>query len=110
MNNMNILKNYSLSIILAGLFIISWLLQGVFQWAEFVSNQAAHNQEVQTSDFINEFIAATMENWQSEFLQLFSFVLLSTYFIHKHSPQSRDGEDRVEQSLSRIEKALKIKK
>lgn len=103
-------KNYGLSITLAALFLTSWIGQAYFQWIEFEKTQIEHGQEIKTEDFIPEFLARTLENWQSEFLQLFTFVILSTYLIHKNSPQSRDGDDRMQTSLDRIEKKLKSRK
>jgi hypothetical protein len=47
------------------------------------------------------------ENWQSEFLQLFSFVVLASLFIHKGSAESKDSDEQVQKSLDRIEKRLK---
>ena len=49
----------------------------------------------------------TPENWQSGFLQLFSFVVLSAYFIHKGSAVSKDSDEQMQKSLDRIEKRLK---
>ncbi|HKI27918.1 MAG TPA: DUF6766 family protein, partial [Actinomycetota bacterium] len=43
-----------------------------------------------------------LENWQSEFLQLFSFVVLAAAFIHRGSSESRDSDDRMEQMLKEI--------
>ena len=57
-------------------------------------------------DFIAEFGQATLENWQSEFLQLFSFVVLAALYIHKGSAESKDGDENVEASLRRIEEHL----
>jgi hypothetical protein len=47
-----------------------------------------------------------LENWQSEFLQLMSFVILATYFIHRGSPQSRDGSDEMAQDIKAIRQKL----
>ena len=49
---------------------------------------------------------STFENWQSEFLQLFSFVVLAALYIHKGSAESKDGEEKIEASLRRIEEHL----
>jgi hypothetical protein len=43
------------------------------------------------------------KNWQSEFLQLLSFVVLAALFIHNGSSESRDSGEKVEASLRRIE-------
>ncbi len=102
-------KKYGLSITLFILFIASWFGQAYFQWIEFKEEQLEHQQEAIISDFIAPFGAATFENWQSEFLQLFSFVILSTYLIHKNSPQSKDGDELMQQKLDRIERLLRKK-
>jgi hypothetical protein len=44
-----------------------------------------------------EFGQWTLENWQSEFLQLFSFVVVSAVLIHHGSSESKDGTERIEQ-------------
>jgi hypothetical protein len=107
---MQVFKNYGLSIVLAALFFLSWFAQGYFQWEEYLSHQEEHNAPAETADYINEFLSATFENWQSEFLQLFSFVVLATYLIHKDSPQSRDGDDRMEQKIDKITSLLEKRK
>jgi len=49
---------------------------------------------------------STLENWQSEFLQLFSFVVLSALLIHRWSGESKDSADRMEQKIDGIAKRL----
>ena len=44
---------------------------------------------------------------QSEFLQLLTFVVLTTFLIHRNSHESRDSDDEMQRSLNRIEKRLK---
>lgn len=88
------------------MFMLSWIGHGYFQWQEFVQNQAAHNQPVQVAAFIPEFLASTFENWQSEFLQLFTMVILTSILSFKGSPESRDSEEKTESALARIEKKL----
>jgi hypothetical protein len=57
--------------------------------------------------FLWQFWESTLENWQSEFLQLFSFVVLASLFIHKGSAESKDSDEQMQKSLDRIEKRLK---
>jgi hypothetical protein len=76
------------------------------QWHEFVQSQKSHQEPVVVQDFVAEFSASTLENWQSEFLQLFSFVVLSAILIHHGSAESKDSDDRMEQTLRRIEQRL----
>lgn len=88
-------KNYSWSIVLTVLFLASWVAQYIFQWQEFSSNQIAHGQAVELADFIPDFLSSTFENWQSEFLQLLSMVVLTSFLIHKGSPESKDGDEAM---------------
>ena len=101
--------NFGLSIVLAILFFSSWIGQGISEWQIFVDQQRAHGEPVEVSDFITEFSQSTLENWQSEFLQLFSFVVLAALYLHRGSAESRDSDDRVEESLKRIEAKLGTK-
>ncbi len=107
---MQIIKNYGLSIVLFLLFISSWWGQHYFQWQEFVSQETEHRKEAQIEEYIPVFMKSTLENWQSEFLQLFTFVVLTSFLIHKGSHESKDSSDKMQASLGRIEKILKSKK
>ncbi len=100
------IRNYSLSIVLALLFLSSWVGQWYFQWEEFVNTQQAHMQAIDFHEFLAEFGASTLENWQSEFLQLLTFVVLTTFLIHKGSHESKDSDEKMQQTLERIEKKL----
>lgn len=99
-------RDFGLSIALAILFLSSWGAQAITQWQEFTDEQATHQQEASPGDFAAAFATSTLENWQSEFLQLFSFVVLSAMLIHRGSAESKDSDDRIEESLARIEKTL----
>ena len=103
-------RDYSLSIVLGLLFIGSWLVQTVMGWVEFVSEQAEHGQVAEAfgpDGYIWRWGQATFENWQSEFLQLFTFVVLTTFLIHRHSHESKDTDDEMQAQLNRIEEQLK---
>lgn len=99
-------QDFGLSIALAALFLTSWFGHAISQWQEFTDEQAAHGQTVEMADFLAAFSSTTFENWQSEFLQLFSFVVLAAMLIHRGSAESRDSDDRMEQALQRIEESL----
>jgi amino acid transporter len=103
-------KNFALSIAFCALFLISWAAHGLAQWDSYRNEQRAHHEPVETVAFINDFSRATLENWQSEFLQLFSFVVLSALLIHHGSSESKDSDDRMEAILHRIEQKLDAKK
>jgi hypothetical protein len=67
-------------------FLISWVLQAWTGWRKFSAEQSQHNQvpSVLGDDgYIWDFLAATFENWQSEFLQLLAMVVLTSFLIHR---------------------------
>ena len=105
----NIWSNYNLSIVLFFLFLGSWILQTYAGWMEFRAEQADMNHTAQwlgPSGYFWVWTRATFENWQSEFLQLLTFVSLTSFLIHKGSPESRDGDDQMRAALKRIEHKL----
>lgn len=102
----SILREFGLSVVLMGLFFTTWFAQGVTQWQTYTDQQREHGQSVEVGDFVSEFGQSTMENWQSEFLQLFSFVVLAALYIHKGSAESKDSDEKLEAAVRRIEEHL----
>ena len=104
-----ILRDDSLSITLAALFLIAWALQTWCGWVEFAAEQQQHGESAQwlgSSGYLWKWVAATMEKWQSEFLQLLTFVVLTSFLIHKGSHESKDGDEEMRAQLERIERKL----
>ena len=102
-------RNYNLSIVLALLFLVSWVLQTWTGWVEFQAQQDQHSQAAAifgAEGYIWTWAASTFENWQSEFLQLLTFVVLTTYLIHRGSHESKDSDEKVQRALERIERRL----
>jgi hypothetical protein len=99
-------REFSLGLVLMILFFATWLAQGITEWQTFTDEQRSHGESAQVGDFAAEFGQSTLENWQSEFLQLFAFVTLAALFIHKGSAESKDSDEKVEASLRRIEERL----
>jgi hypothetical protein len=105
----NAWKNYNLSIVLFGLFLVSWIGQTWVGWIEFVAQQSEHGQAASAfgqNGYLWPWAQATLENWQSEFLQLFCMVVFTAFLIHRGSAESKDSNDRMEQTLQRIERRL----
>jgi hypothetical protein len=103
------LRDYSLGVVLAVLFFVSWILQSVTGWVEFVAEQQAHGETAQLfgpSGYFWGWMQATFENWQSEFLQLFTMVLLTAFLIHKGSSESKDSSDEMMLELTQIRREL----
>jgi hypothetical protein len=99
-------REFGLGLALTTLFFATWIGHGITEWQVFTDEQREHGQAVTAGDFFAEFAQSTLENWQSEFLQLFSFVVLAALYIHKGSAESKDGEEMIEASLRRIEHHL----
>ena len=107
---MNVFREYGLSILLGVFFVLSWVVQTVAGWVDFAAQQASLGQApaVFGSDgYLWPWLQATFENWQSEFLQLFTFVVLTAILIHRKSHESRDDQDRMEQEVQEILKELR---
>jgi hypothetical protein len=103
------IHDHLLSLALLVLFLLSWLGQLFFQYQHELEEARQHGSSlgsVVDSGFLNSFLASTFENWQSEFLQLLTFVVLATYLIHRGSPQSRDNADEMADDIKAIRKKL----
>jgi len=96
------LHDHMLTIVLAMLFLASWLGQFIAQLAEVSNNAQEHGQSFSWSEFWPQFFTSTFENWQSEFLQLFSFVALTAVLIHRNSADSADGDDEIKAMLEEL--------
>lgn len=102
-------KEHALSVVLAALFVFSWLLQSVTGWVQFAAEQQSHGEAAELfgpSGYFWHWMEATFENWQSEFLQLFTMVVLTAFLIHKASHESRDGQEEMKMAIIRIEERL----
>ena len=89
------LHDHMLSVILFILFFVSIVGQFYFQYRHQVDEAMQHGEAappVMSSEFWDSFLASVFENWQSEFLQILAFVILTTYFIHRNSHESRGLE------------------
>ena len=69
-------------------------------------SKSAHGEQATLGGYTVEFGQSTLENWQSEFLQLFSFVVLSALLIHRNSAESKDSDERMEEKIDKIAKRL----
>jgi hypothetical protein len=99
-------RDFGLGLALMILFFGTWVAHAIAQWQAYTDGQREHGQAAKIGDFVSEFAQSTLENWQSEFLQLFAFVVLAGLYIHKGSAESKDGDEKLEASLRRIEEHL----
>jgi hypothetical protein len=96
--------------VLLGLFLLSLALQTWMGWRHFASEQQQHGAIAQwfgSDGYIWAWGLSTFENWQSEFLQLLTFVVLTAFLVHRGSHESKDGDERMQAQLDRIEQKLR---
>jgi hypothetical protein len=82
----------SLLIVMAIIFFGSWFAQSVTGWTAFNAEQADHHEvAVSWWSYVGSasFWEATLENWQSEFLAVGSFVAITVFLRQRGSPESK---------------------
>lgn len=102
MQNASIWKKYSFAWVTLAFFLFSLAGHWIFGWAAFVEEQAAHAQPIEVNSYVMQMARDTFENWQSEFLQLLWQVGGLAYLFYLGSPQSKEGDDRVEAKLDEL--------
>lgn len=102
MNNASIWKRYGFFWVTGALFLISLTGHWVFGWYTYVNEQIAHQQPIEIGSYTVMMMRDTLENWQSEFLQLIWQVAGLALLLHVGSPQSKEGDDRMEAKIDAI--------
>ena len=92
------LRNNGLSLVLLPLFFLGFLT------GQTLTGRKEHNSEQQEhgapplslAEYVksSHFIEATMENWESEFLQMFIYVTLTAFMFQKGSAESKDPDKK----------------
>jgi hypothetical protein len=94
------LRNHSLSIVMLGLFFVTFLVGQVITGRnEYNEERTKHGQpEVGFVEYLGtgHFAEATAENWESEFLQMFVFVVSTVFLYQKGSAESKDPDEKNE--------------
>ena len=90
------LKNHGLTIALLSLFLLSILGQWVAGW-KVDNEELARHGEPTVSIFAYlaspEFLSSVFENWESEFLQMSAYVVLTAMLFQKGASESRDPDE-----------------
>jgi hypothetical protein len=98
-------RENGLSLVFGALLLVALVGQAVSGWADFNQHQVADGlAEISLLTYITSstFAVDVSENWQSEFLQFFLFVLLTVWLLQKGSPESKEldkagpGNDKEE--------------
>jgi hypothetical protein len=86
------IRDRALTLVLVGLFLVFLAGQVIAGRSEYNDMRLEHSQRAVTFDEYlrtGHFYEALFENWESEFLQMAVFVLLTTVLVQKGSPESR---------------------
>jgi hypothetical protein len=99
-------SRYGFAWVTAGFFLISLAGHWLFGWFAYVQEQQSHQEPIVFSGYVVEMMRDTLENWQSEFLQLLWQVGGLAILLHVGSPQSKEGDDRLEAKIDAILRAV----
>jgi hypothetical protein len=96
------LRHNSLSMAMFGLFALFLVFMSAAGVREYNQEQTDHGEQtVSYMEYVRSghFVEAVFENWESEFLQMGGFVLLTVWLRQKGSPESKklDGEEPVDE-------------
>lgn len=87
------LRSNGLTLALLGLFLCSLVGQG---WSGFLTDQNDRIRHGEAAVSIlaylqsGAFLSSVFENWESEFLQMWAYVMLTAYLMQRGSPESWD--------------------
>ena len=90
-----VLGDNGLSIVLVTCFMLFWAGQSVAGHREHNADQIEHGESpLPYLAYLRSahFWEATAENWESEFLQIFSYVILTAMLFQRGSAESKDPD------------------
>jgi len=90
-----VLRENGLSIVLGLLFFLALIGQAAAGLYTYNEDQLEHGQPaVAIVDYLasSHFLESVAENWESEFLQMFAFVVLTAFLFQKGSAESKDPD------------------
>lgn len=97
---------YSFAWVTLGFFLITLIGHWLFGWFAYLGEQQAQGRPPDGGEFVIQMLRDTLENWQSELLQLIWQVMGLALLLHVGSPQSKEGDDRVEAKIDAILRAV----
>jgi hypothetical protein len=93
---MKVIRHHGLSLFFGLIFLLALFGQSIAGLAEFNADQTSHGMNaVGYGEFVTSsaFVVDVAENWQSEFLQFFLFILATVWLVQKGSPESKKVGD-----------------
>ena len=89
-------RRNALSLACFGIFAVLLVAQSITGWRSSVADTVQHGGgEIGYWKYLTtgHFGEATFENWESEFLQMGAFVLLTIFLVQKGSGESKQDRD-----------------
>lgn len=96
------IKAYSFALVTGAMFLIAWSGQFIAQLVVVRQEAEQHGEAFSWGAFWPQFLASTLENWQSEFLQLVWQSVGLALFLLWGSSQSREEDERIEAKLDEL--------
>lgn len=90
------IRDHALSLVFAAAFVVTLAGQSIAGLAAHNEEQLAHGAPGSTwLEFVasSDFVVDVAENWQSEYLQFFLFILATVWFVQRGSPESKKPGD-----------------
>lgn len=90
-----VLRNNGLSLVMFGLFALFLAAQSVTGWQVDNADRTEHGEPALAFGAYlqsGHFIEATFENWESEYLQMGAYVLLTVFLVQRGSSESKDPD------------------
>jgi hypothetical protein len=103
-------RAYSYAWITLAFFILTITGHWIFGWFAYLDEQRALGQPAGIAGYVVEMSRDTLENWQSEFLQLLWQVGGLAFLLFVGSPQSKESTDRMEAKIDALLKLVDPKK
>jgi hypothetical protein len=96
-------RNNGLSIVLAAIFLALLFGQAVAGWHAFNEENRQHQRSsIEFKPYLKSahFLEAVFENWESEFLQMAAYVVLTVFLCQRGSAESNDPDETKAEQLA----------
>lgn len=97
------IKDHGLTIALMVIFALALMGQGLTGWAYDNEQRRMHGEgAIALLAYLRdpEFLSALFENWESEFLQMAAYVILTAVLIQRGSAESRDPDETDKEAIA----------
>jgi hypothetical protein len=94
------LRNRSLSLVCFGVFAVLLLGQSLTGWREHENDSKEHGGRlISYPQYLTtgHFYETTFENWESEFLQMSSYIALTIFLVQKGSAESNKPDEQLDE-------------